>query len=114
TNETSVTGFGPRHARPCRAPMRPPIRPYPRRFAMTTRRDFIVTAGLAATGITLAPLAACAQQLPDPTVVREKPTGAIAGITPLGGTLLTRAIPSTGEVLPAIGVGTSGSYEVAP
>jgi aryl-alcohol dehydrogenase-like predicted oxidoreductase len=46
--------------------------------------------------------------------------GAMAGPGPLfaataaaGGPLLTRAIPSSGEQLPVIGAGTSGSYDVA-
>jgi len=82
---------------------------------MTSRRDFIASASLAATGLAFAPLAACSQDMPDPTSTRprEKPTGAIADIGPMGGALLTRAIPATGEALPVIGVGTSGSYEVA-
>ena len=81
---------------------------------MTSRRDFIATAGLAATGLALAPLAACSQDRTDPTPTppREKPVGAIADIAPATGTLLMRTIPSTGEAIPAIGVGTSGSYEV--
>jgi len=79
---------------------------------MTSRRDFIATASLAATGLALAPLAACSQERPDAAAPREKPTGAIADIVPLGGALLARAIPSTGEQVPVIGVGTSGSYEV--
>lgn len=79
---------------------------------MTRRRDFIATTALAATGFALAPLAACSQDRPDATTPREKPLGAIADIGPLGGTLLTRQIPSTGEAIPVIGVGTSGSYEV--
>ena len=81
---------------------------------MTSRRDFITTASLAATGLALAPLAACSQDMADPTAprAREKPTGAIAAIGPLGGALLTRAIPASGEAIPVIGVGTSGSYEV--
>lgn len=81
---------------------------------MTSRRDFIATAGLAATGLALAPLAACSQDRPDPasTQPREKPVGAIADIVPATGALLMRTIPSTGEAIPAIGVGTSGSYEV--
>ena len=81
---------------------------------MTSRRDFIATASLAATGFALAPLAACSQERPQgqAPVPREKPTGAIADIAPAGGALLMRAIPATGERIPAIGVGTSGSYEV--
>ncbi|MDH5832573.1 aldo/keto reductase [Luteimonas kalidii] len=81
---------------------------------MNSRRDFIATASLAATGFALAPLAACSQDRPQgaPPEPREKPTGAIADIVPAGGALLTRTIPATGEAIPAIGVGTSGSYEV--
>ncbi|HRN62044.1 MAG TPA: aldo/keto reductase [Luteimonas sp.] len=79
---------------------------------MTSRRDFIATASLAATGLAFAPLAACGQGRPDETTPREKPTGAIAAIVPLGGALLMRTIPSSGESIPTIGVGTSGSYEV--
>ena len=80
---------------------------------MTSRRDFIATVGLAAAGAALAPLAACSQELPDPasSAPRPKPVGAIADIVPAGA-LLMRTIPSSGEAIPAIGVGTSGSYEV--
>ena len=78
---------------------------------MTNRRAFLATAGLAATGLALAPLTACSQE-PPAAAARPKPTGAIAGVTPLGGAMLTRVIPSTGERIPVIGVGTSGSYEV--
>ncbi|WP_202842921.1 aldo/keto reductase [Luteimonas saliphila] len=81
---------------------------------MTSRRDFIATASLAATGFALAPLAACSQERPNGATPepREKPAGSIADIAPLGGALLMRTIPSSGETIPAIGVGTSGSYEV--
>lgn len=76
---------------------------------MTSRRDFLATASLAATGLALAPLTACSR---DPAPADEKPIGAIADIVPLGAALLTRAIPSSGEHIPVIGAGTSGSYEV--
>lgn len=81
---------------------------------MTSRRRFIASVSLAATGAALAPLAACSQDRPDPLPVRprEKPVGAIAGIAPLAGELVMRTIPASGESIPAIGVGTSGSYEV--
>jgi len=81
---------------------------------MTSRRRFIASVSLAATGAALAPLAACSQDRPDPLPgrPREKPVGAIAGIAPLAGELVMRAIPASGESIPAIGVGTSGSYEV--
>src|SRR5690606_12942375 len=59
----------------------------PRRPAMHSRRDFIATASLAATGFALAPLAACSQERPNGAapVPREKPAGATADIAPLGG-----------------------------
>ena len=79
---------------------------------MTSRRDFIASSGLAAAAFALAPLSACSQDRPDPNTPRPKPTGAIADIVPLGGALLSRAIPASGERIPVIGVGTSGSYEV--
>lgn len=77
---------------------------------MTSRRDFLATASLAATGIALAPLAACSQDAG--SAIPPKPTGAIADVVPLGAALLARPIPSSDEQIPVIGVGTSGSYEV--
>lgn len=75
---------------------------------MTDRREFLAAATLAAAGAAFAPLAACS---------REAPAGqaSVAPPDPLptfGGTLMTRAIPSTGERLPVIGLGTSDSFEV--
>ncbi|HZH42925.1 MAG TPA: aldo/keto reductase [Lysobacter sp.] len=60
---------------------------------MNHRRDFLVRTGLAAGALLLSPLA-CARD-----------TGA-------RGPLAVRRIPSTGEALPVIGMGTSGSFEV--
>ena len=77
---------------------------------MNTRRQFLTRAALASAALAAMPLAACAQERPE--TARTKPTGAIAGRVPLGGALIARAIPSTGESIPTIGVGTSGSYEV--
>ncbi|TDK25038.1 aldo/keto reductase [Luteimonas aestuarii] len=80
---------------------------------MTHRRDFLTSVGLAATGLALAPLAACSQDAPRvPSTPLDKPLGAIADATPLSAALLARPIPSSGEMLPVIGAGTSGSYEV--
>ena len=80
---------------------------------MTSRRAFITTAGLAASGLALAPLAACSQDRPAPGATpRPEPTGAITGVAPLAGPLIQRTIPASGQTLPVIGVGTSGSYEV--
>lgn len=78
---------------------------------MSTRRQFLSRAALASAALAAFPLSACAQDRSERP--RADPTGAIAGRVPLGGALITRAIPSTGEAIPAIGVGTSGSYEVA-
>jgi len=76
---------------------------------MTSRREFLSVASLAATGIVLSPLAACSRD--------TMPAGAAPAATPApappAGPMMTRAIPSTGEQLPVIGAGTSGSYEVA-
>lgn len=80
---------------------------------MASRRDFLATATLAATGLTLAPLAACSQDTPRPlSIDPKKPAGALTVEQPFRGTLLKRAIPSSGEQLPVIGMGTSGSFEV--
>ena len=59
---------------------------------MTTRRDFLTTAALAAATLPFAALAA------------EPKMQAMA--------LSKRAIPSSGERIPVIGMGTSGSFEV--
>ena len=74
---------------------------------MANRREFISTATLTAAGIALAPLAACSQE---PGATAAAPPAATP--TPFKGPLLTRAIPATGEKIPVIGMGTSGSFEV--
>ncbi|MEG3792442.1 aldo/keto reductase [Lysobacter sp. CCNWLW3] len=81
---------------------------------MASRRDFLATATLTATGLALAPLAACSQDTPRPLGKDpgQKPAGALTTERPFRGPLLKRAIPSSGEQLPAIGMGTSGSFEV--
>lgn len=79
---------------------------------MASRREFLTTATLGAAGFALAPLAACSQgpapAAPVPSAPAPAPTPA-----PAPGALLMRTIPASGERIPAIGVGTSGSYEVA-
>ena len=86
---------------------------------MGSRREFLSTSTLAITGLALSPLAACSRE---PATAADAPGAAPASgqaATPLpaataaAATLLTRAIPSTGERIPVIGAGTSGSYEVA-
>jgi aryl-alcohol dehydrogenase-like predicted oxidoreductase len=65
---------------------------------MTTRREF-----LAGSATLLAPL------LLAPAAMR----GAVAQAAE-GAGMLKRTIPSSGEALPAIGMGTSGSFQIAP
>ena len=71
---------------------------------MYTRRRFLTsTAIAAAAGIGLAACRDPAQaSQAEPTVAAPQ----------LAGPLNTRPIPSTGEKLPVIGMGTSGSFEV--
>lgn len=73
---------------------------------MANRREFISTATLTAAGIALAPLVACSQEKPAASAP------AAAATKPFKGPLLTRAVPATGEKIPVIGMGTSGSFEV--
>ena len=75
---------------------------------MTSRRAFLSAASLAATGLVLAPLAGGCGRAPSPAA-----PAAVAAAPAPSGPMLTRTIPSTGEALPVIGAGTSGSYEVA-
>jgi aryl-alcohol dehydrogenase-like predicted oxidoreductase len=63
---------------------------------MTSRRSFLSAAALAATSAALHPL---------PALAAAPATGAASGMA-------KRAIPATGETLPVIGMGTSGSFEV--
>ncbi|AWV07896.1 aldo/keto reductase [Marilutibacter maris] len=71
---------------------------------MTSRRNFLTATALAAGGLALAPLGACSQDAPTTT-------GApLPAQTP--GSLATRPIPASGEALPVIGMGTSGSLDV--
>ena len=78
---------------------------------MSTRRDFIATTALSAAAVALMPLGACSQENPPP------PTTPATGAAPpaestFSGTLIKRQIPSSGEQIPVIGMGTSGSFEV--
>ena len=69
---------------------------------MYTRRKFLTTSAIAAAGVGLA---ACR----DAAQAQAPASGASKA---LAGPLNTRAIPSTGEKIPVIGMGTSGSFEV--
>jgi aryl-alcohol dehydrogenase-like predicted oxidoreductase len=73
--------------------------------AMYSRRRFLTAAATAAAGFTLAACRDDAQAVPAAT---PSPTAATPGNRPLN----TRSIPSSGEKLPVIGMGTSGSFEV--
>ncbi len=78
---------------------------------MDSRRDFLTTASLAVAGLALAPLAACSQHRTAPA---SASSAAPSPVAPRTGALLTRTIPATGEAVPVIGMGTSGSFEVQP
>lgn len=75
---------------------------------MSSRRAFLNSAPLAAAGLALMPLCAYSRDAGAP----PSPPTARNAARP-GGALATRVIPSTGEAIPVIGAGTSGSYEVA-
>jgi aryl-alcohol dehydrogenase-like predicted oxidoreductase len=84
-----------------------------------SRRDFLTTSTMAAAGLALAPLAACSRKTSPPAASEAAlppaaPPAAAGATVPAAtaGALATRAIPSTGEQIPVIGAGTSGSYEV--
>lgn len=82
---------------------------------MTSRRTFIAGASLATAGFALTPLAACSQTTPPATPSTATPPvtpGTAPAPAPPAGEPIMRTIPATGESIPAIGVGTSGSYEV--
>ena len=74
---------------------------------MYSRRKFLTTTALATAGLGLAACRDAAQA----GGVGAAPLG--SGSAPIAlGPLNTRAIPSTGERVPVIGMGTSGSFEV--
>lgn len=79
---------------------------------MHTRRDFLTSTALSAAAIALMPLSACSQETTPAANPAATPLSATAVDTPFSGTLLKRAIPSSGEQIPVIGMGTSGSFEV--
>src|ERR1044072_2491059 len=62
---------------------------------MSTRRQFIGQSSIVLAGASWLSLAQAAD-------------------TPSGGGMLKRKIPSSGEAVPAIGMGTSGSFEITP
>lgn len=74
---------------------------------MYSRRRFLTAAATAAAGLTLA---ACRDDAQAVTAATPSATAAAAAAGK--GSLNTRSIPSSGEKLPVIGMGTSGSFEV--
>lgn len=78
---------------------------------MASRRRFLADSALSAAALALMPLAACSQEpaAPKAPAPAAPPRPALPG----QGTMLMRKIPASGESVPVIGVGTSGSYEVA-
>ena len=76
---------------------------------MTTRRRFLSHAAWSSAALAALPLAACAQDTPPPLRTPATPGTPVAAP---GKGLLQRTIPASGQAIPAIGVGTSGSYEV--
>jgi aryl-alcohol dehydrogenase-like predicted oxidoreductase len=77
---------------------------------MTSRRDFLASTALIATGLALGPLAACSRQTPAPPSASATP--ASPQPARVAASLITRIIPATGQQVPVIGAGTFGSYEV--
>lgn len=75
---------------------------------MNNRRQFLTRAAWSVAALSALPLAGCAHNAAAPAATSASPATAARA-----GALLQRTIPASGEVLPAIGVGTSGSYEVA-
>lgn len=76
---------------------------------MYTRRKFLTTSAIAAAGIGLA---ACRDAAQANGAAPSVAASQAAAAPTLSGPLNTRAIPATGEKIPVIGMGTSGSFEV--
>ncbi|HEV7270455.1 aldo/keto reductase [Pseudoxanthomonas sp.] len=76
---------------------------------MYSRRKFLTTTALATAGLGLA---ACRDAAQAGGVGAATPMPAAAAASSTIGPLNTRAIPSSGERVPVIGMGTSGSFQV--
>jgi aryl-alcohol dehydrogenase-like predicted oxidoreductase len=85
--------------------------------AMPSRREFMTSTSFGAAGFALMQLGACRREAspPDRTAAPAAPpadTPAKTTGSANPGPLIARAIPASGEKVPVIGAGTSGSYEV--
>ena len=76
---------------------------------MYTRRRFLTSTTIAVAGLTLA---ACRDPAQAGAIAAAAPAQAAPAPAPAPAPLNLRAIPSTGEKIPVIGMGTSGSFEV--
>ncbi|WP_454831081.1 aldo/keto reductase [Pseudoxanthomonas wuyuanensis] len=76
---------------------------------MYTRRKFLTSTAIAAAGISLA---ACRDQAQANGVPQSATPAAAPATAAPAGALNSRAIPSSGEKIPVMGMGTSGSFEV--
>ncbi len=77
---------------------------------MYSRRKFLTSTAIAAAGLTLA---ACRDNAQAGAAQAPAKPGAVdPPAVALSGPLNTRAIPTTGEKIPVIGMGTSGSFEI--
>jgi aryl-alcohol dehydrogenase-like predicted oxidoreductase len=70
---------------------------------MATRRDFIARSTLSAAAIALLPFSA---------YVQTRSVGNAAAKKTFSGALIKRTIPSTGEQIPVMGIGSSGTFGV--
>jgi len=76
---------------------------------MSSRREFLINASVVATGLGLSPLTANGDDTESP-----KAPATAAGVrrAGTGEPLMSRVIPASGERVPVIGMGTSGTFEV--
>ena len=77
---------------------------------MASRLNFLASAAVTATGLTLGQLVACSRETLAPPSAPASPAAPPPALA--AESLITRAIPATGEQVPVIGAGTYRSYEV--
>src|SRR4051812_7749389 len=76
---------------------------------MSSRREFLINSSAVAAGIGLASMTASGEP---PAKSKTSSTTATADGTGFTGPIIMRAIPVSGERIPVIGMGTSGTFEV--